>query len=82
MHWQDIVLAAGSVTFIIALFPSVLSKDKPALSTSIMTGAVLIIFACVYFTLSLWLSTLTTAITGVIWFILAAQKLKKSNTQI
>lgn len=80
MHWQDIVLTAGTVIFIIALFPSVLSKDKPALSTSIMTGTVLIIFAYIYFTLSLWFSTLTTFITGAIWFILAAQKLKKSNT--
>lgn len=79
MHWQDIVLTAGGVIFIIALIPSVLSKDKPALSSSIMTGTVLIIFAYVYFTLSLWFSTLTTAITGIIWFILAAQKLKKSN---
>lgn len=80
MHWQDIVLTGGTIVFIIALLPSVLSKDKPAVSTSIMTGTVLIVFAYVYFTLSLWFSTLTTALTAALWFTLAVQKLRKSNS--
>jgi len=74
MLWQDGVLTGGSIIFVIALVPSVMSKDKPALSTSLMTGSVLIVFAFVYLTLSLWFSAVTTAITGMLWFILAAQK--------
>lgn len=74
MIWQDWVLTAGSIAFIIALAPSVLSKDKPALTTSLLTGTVLAIYAIVYATLSLWLATITVAITSLTWFILAYQK--------
>jgi hypothetical protein len=79
MLWQDLVLTGGSTIFVIALIPSVMSKDKPASSTSLMTGSVLIVFAFVYLTLSLWFSAVTTAITGVLWFILASQKLIASK---
>lgn len=79
MLWQDGVLTGGSAIFVIALVPSVISKDKPALSTSLMTGSVLIVFAFVYVTLSLWFSAVTTAIIGILWFILATQKLLISN---
>lgn len=81
MVWQDVVLTAGSIIFIIALVPSVLSKDKPALTTSLMTGSVLAVFAIVYATLSLWLATVTVASTSLTWFILAYQKyaMNKSN---
>ncbi|MDO8583168.1 MAG: hypothetical protein Q7R51_01420 [bacterium] len=74
MLWQDWVLTLGSSIFIIALLPSVLSKNKPALSTSLMTGAVLIVFAIVYLTLFLWISAVTTFLTGGLWFVLAIQK--------
>ena len=74
MVWQDWVLATGAIAFIVALVPSVLSKDKPALTTSLLTGTVLAIYAIVYVTLSLWLTTITVAITSLTWFILAYQK--------
>ncbi len=72
--WQDFVLTAGSTVFIIALLPSVFGQDKPALSTSAVTGSVLAIFSIVYATLGLWFATATTALTGATWFILAIQK--------
>ena len=75
MLWQDWVITLGSLIFVLALFPSVLGKDKPALSTSLMTGTVLVIFALVYLTLSLWTSAVTTFLTGTLWFILAIQKI-------
>lgn len=75
MLWQDLVLTGGSAVFALALLPSVFSKDKPALSTSFMTGTVLLIFAFVYWTLSLWVSTITTIITGFLWLTLAIQKI-------
>jgi len=74
MLWQDWIITLGSLVFVIALFPSVLSKDKPALSTSLMTGTVLVIFALTYLTLSLWTSAVTTFLTGALWFVLAIQK--------
>lgn len=81
MVWQDWVLTAGAIAFIVALAPSVLSKDKPALTTSLLTGTVLAIYTIVYVTLSLWLSAITLAITSLTWFILAYQKyaMNKSN---
>lgn len=74
MFWQDYIFTAGSIIFIIALLPSVFSKDKPALSTSLMTGTVLAIFAFNYTTLSLWFSATSTALTSATWFFLAVQK--------
>lgn len=74
MLWQDWVITLGSLVFVFALIPSVLSKDKPALSTSLMTGTVLVIFALTYLTLSLWTGAATTFLTGVLWFTLAIQK--------
>lgn len=72
--WQDFVLTGGTVVFIIALIPSVIGRDKPAMVTSIATGSVLAVFAIVYATLGLWFSTLTTSLTSLTWFILAIQK--------
>jgi len=80
MVWQDFVLTSGSIAFIIALAPSVLSKDKPALTTSLLTGTVLAIYAFVYVTLSLWLTTITVAITSLTWFILAYQKYRMNKS--
>jgi uncharacterized membrane protein len=82
MLWQDIILTGGSIVFIFALLPSVLSKDKPALATSLATGIVLIVFALVYFSLHLWMAGVTNSITSLLWFILALQKFlsnKKRN---
>lgn len=76
-HWQDIVIAIGSLVFAAALIPSVVSKDKPALWTSLMTGTVLIVFTATYASLDLWYATATTALTAVLWLVLAAQKLTR-----
>lgn len=74
MIWQDLVFSTGSFLFVIALLPSIFSKDKPPITTSIMTGSVLIIFAAAYTTLSLWLSASITLLTGILWLTLAGQK--------
>lgn len=75
MLWQDWVLTGGLIIFAFALLPSLFSKDKPALSTSLMTGITLSVFSFVYLTLSLWISAITTIITGVLWLTLAVQKI-------
>lgn len=73
-HWQDYVIAVGSIIFVIALIPSVLGKHKPALSTSLLTGTVLLVFAMTYLTLSLWFAAITTTLTATLWYVLAVQK--------
>lgn len=72
-HWQDVVLATSFLVFNIALLPSVFGKHKPALGTSILTAAFLIPGLIVYANLSLWYSTIMTAINLILWVILAFQ---------
>ena len=74
MAWQDFVFAGGQWVFIIALLPSILGKDKPALSTSVMTSVVLVAFAVSFATLSLWISAVSTACSAAAWVILGIQK--------
>ena len=77
MHWQDIVLSVGQYIFVIALLPSVLGKDKPALSSSLLTGTVLGVFTVVYATLGLWSSTIASTLVTATWFLLAWQQYRK-----
>jgi len=79
-HAQDYILTIGSLIFIIALIPSVLSEHKPALSTSVSTMAVLYVFAGVYVSLHLWLTTVTTFLSGTMWAILAVQKWRQTKS--
>ena len=74
MAWQDIVLSVGQWVFIIALLPSVFGKDKPAFSSSVITGGVLGVFALTFATLSLWVSAFSTTLVSITWFVLAVQK--------
>ena len=74
MAWQDIILSVGSWIFAVALIPSVVSKDKPALSSSLMTGSVLGVYAVTYVSLSLWVAAASTVLVAGMWFTLAVQK--------
>ncbi|TSD05305.1 MAG: hypothetical protein Greene07147_626 [Parcubacteria group bacterium Greene0714_7] len=77
MHWQDIVLSIGQYIFVIALLPSVFGKDKPALSSSLLTGTVLGVFSVVYATLGLWSSTVASILVTATWLLLAWQQYRK-----
>jgi len=74
MHWQDIVLTAGQVIFIIALIPAIKHEHKPPFATSIINAGVLFGFVVVYISLSLWFASITTTAVGLLWLILAWQK--------
>jgi len=78
-HWQDIVLAIGSLILAVALVPSVLSTDKPAVWTSVTTGTVLVVFAITYGSLSLWYAVLTTSLAAILWIVLMVQKLLQAK---
>lgn len=81
MNWQDIIFSIGSWIFIIALIPTVLSKDKPPLSTSLITGSVLAVFVFAYATLDLWMATFSTAGISITWFIIAIQRYLQTKTR-
>lgn len=72
--WQDMVLAIGGFVFAFALVPSIGSKDKPALKTSVITSITLLVFCVCYATLGLWLAFTSTVVTAALWIILAIQK--------
>ena len=78
-HWQDIVLSIGAVIFSVALIPSILSKHKPALSTSTLTAVILAIFTFVYATLDLWFTSFAVGINCLAWSTLAIQKYMQTS---
>jgi hypothetical protein len=77
MKWQEIILTLGQIIFIVALLPSVFSKDKPEIWTSILTGLVAYSICATYFTLSLPLAAISAGFNGVFWSILAIQKYRQ-----
>lgn len=79
MHWQEFVLATGQVVFIIALLPSILSKDKPEIWTSILTGTVALSIAITYTTMSLTTAAVSAFLNFVAWSILAIQKWRQAK---
>lgn len=81
MSWQEIVLAVGQVVFIVALLPSIFSKDKPQIWTSILTGTVALSISITYATLSLKAAAISTFLNFVAWSILAIQKLRIMKTR-
>jgi len=75
MSAQECILVAGSIVFILALLPAIFNPDgKPDATTSAMTGIVLFVFACTYFTLELPFVAITSLITSIMWGVLFAQK--------
>jgi len=74
MIWQDTVLMVGGFIFSIALIPSVRSKNKPAVSTSLLTGGVLTAYIICYATMGFWLACSSGLLTAVMWFVLAIQR--------
>jgi hypothetical protein len=79
MSWQDLVLTVGQVIFVIALIPTVVGKDKPALQTSVLTSAVSFSFMAVYVSLSVPFASMTAALNGSMWLVLAVQKWRERH---
>jgi 4-hydroxybenzoate polyprenyltransferase len=71
---EDLIFTGGSLVLAAALLPSVFGPHKPALSSSILTGTVLVTFAATYYSMEFWFSFITTAATAVLWYTLAYQK--------
>jgi len=78
MMWQDVLLAVGCLGFSVALIPSIRSADhKPALSTSVVTGGILLAFTVAYGTLGLWLAMASDLLLAGCWGVLAVQRIQK-----
>lgn len=75
MHWQETVLAVGQIIFIVALLPSIFSKDKPEIWTCVMTGLVALSISITYLTLNIPFAAISAFFNFVAWSILAVQKL-------
>lgn len=78
VQWQDIILTGGGYVFIIALIPSIVGKDKPAFSSSLLTGGILGAYAIVYATIGLVSAAISTALLALAWLFLAWQKWRDS----
>lgn len=78
-HWQDYVFTFGQIVFIVALIPSVVGKNKPALITSLTTGAVIALFSFTYATLTFWYSMTTTGLLALVWLYLGFQKYQQGR---
>ncbi len=79
-QWQDIVLTSINFGFIITVIPAVLRNyqlkeaKSQSLSMYLATAILLSVMAYVFFTLDMLLSCISTAGTGIMWFILTYQK--------
>lgn len=76
MLWQDYVIAIAQIGFIIALIPTLFTKDKPPVSTSFMNVIILAIITFCLFTLELYFSTVTASAIAITWAIVGFQKMK------
>ena len=74
MVWQDIVIFIGQFIFIVALIPTIRSKDKPQVSTSLVTGIILVIFTITFATLELWFSVVSSGALAIAWLYVGWQK--------
>lgn len=80
MIWQDFIISAAQVVFIVVLIPmvdSVLRKrrDPPPLVTSCFQAIGLAAIAISFASLTLWFSALCAGIVGIMWFLMMLAEL-------
>lgn len=80
--WQDTVIAICQLAFLPAMLPTILGKDKPALSTCLMNTVIVGTITVCLATLHLWFATATGTINGLCWLTLAVQKLLQQRKQL
>lgn len=75
--WQDIVLSLSLVAFNVALIPSITGKQKPRMTTSVLTALFLIPQIIVFASIGLWYSFTMAVINSVLWATLAVQRYRQ-----
>jgi hypothetical protein len=79
--WQDIVLTVINFGFMITAIPAIIRNYKmkeaksQSLSMYLSTAVLLTVMAYVFFTLDLFFSCVSTAGTGIMWFLLTYQRI-------
>ena len=73
MAWQDWVFAVGGGLVLVSLIPTIRAEQKPALTTSLMTSVLVVVFASTMLTLHLWLAAATNYAISAAWGLLALQ---------
>jgi len=79
--WQDFALTAINFGFIITLIPAIIKNyqvkevSSQSFLTYFSTALLLVIMAYVFLTLQLVMSCISTAGTGIMWFLLMYQKI-------
>lgn len=73
MSWQDLVLAAGGFVIAAGIVPTILSRVKPALFTTLTIVVVLGVSGVAFATLGLWLTAVGVALQFVLWSVVLAQ---------
>lgn len=81
MPWQDIVISVGQWAMTAALVPSLIGPNKPAVSSSIMTGTLIAIFGITYASLDLWSATVSSGVCALAWFVLAWQGWRRKRAR-
>ena len=85
LQWQDVVLTIINFGFMVTAIPAVLRNyelkeaKSQSLTMYLFTAILLSVMAYVFFTLDMLLSCISTAGTGIMWFILTYQKVKYSK---
>jgi type III secretory pathway component EscU len=72
--WQDTVIALCQLAFLPSMLPTLMGKDKPALTTCILNACIVSVIVICFVTLELWFSVITGMLTASIWATLAVQK--------
>jgi len=84
-QWQDLVLTIINFGFMVTAIPAIMRNyqlkeaKSQSLSMYLSTAVLLTVMAYVFFTLNMLLSSLSTAGTGIMWYVLTYQKVKYSN---
>ena len=77
-HWQDIIFGFGTVVFTVALFPALMKKKYPPVSTCFITAFMLLVYAFADATLGLWISSVTAIFSVSIWATMGVKQINKN----
>lgn len=78
---NDLIFTAGSIAFLVALIPSLISDDKPAKKTSLITSIVLYAFTFNYISLGLYISSIVGFATASCWLALYIQVSRRGKSE-
>lgn len=76
MSWQDFVILVGQLTLFVTLFPTIVSRARVPLLTSVPAFVVLSGFALTFATIGLLGSAATSVMNAAAWLAIAVNRIK------